>query len=234
YIPDFLDRVNAGQVRSVDIYSDHTTKINGQSTDGKSFSTTGPNPLPDKDLQLLKDKNVKVTFHSPSSNILGQALIWILPFLLLIGLWVWMSRRAQGQITGLMSIGRSRATTYSTEKPKTTFNDVAGHAGVKQEVTEVVDFLKQPGKFRDIGARIAGGHDKREQTLNQMLSEMDGFETTEGIVMMAATNRPDILDPALLRPGRFDRQIVVPLPEAEERLQILKVHAKDKRIAGDV
>ncbi|MBV8560455.1 MAG: ATP-dependent metallopeptidase FtsH/Yme1/Tma family protein, partial [Acidimicrobiia bacterium] len=314
YIPDFLDKVNAGQVKSIDAYYDHTTKITGETTDGKSFSTTGPNPLPDSDLNLFKEKGVKVTFHSPSSNILGQALIWILPFLLLIGLWVWMSRRAQGQITGLMSIGRSRAKTYSTEKPKTTFNDVAGYAGVKQEITEVVDFLKQPGKFRDIGARIpkgvllvgppgtgktliaravageagvpfmsitgsdfmemfvgvgaarvrdlfqtarkqapciifvdeidsigrkrgaglGGGHDEREQTLNQMLSEMDGFETTEGIVMMAATNRPDILDPALLRPGRFYRQIVVPLPEAEERLEILKVHAKDKRLSPDV
>src|SRR5438105_4233864 len=157
YIPDFLDRVNAGQVKSIDVYSDHTTRITGQTTDGKSFTTTGPNPLPDKDLDLLKQKTVKVAFHSPSSNILGQALIWILPFLLLIGLWVWMSRRAQGQITGLMSIGRSRAKTYSTEKPKTTFNDVAGYSGVKQEITEVVDFLKQPGKFRDIGARIPKG-----------------------------------------------------------------------------
>jgi cell division protease FtsH len=314
YIPDFLDRVNAGQVKSMDVYPDHTTHITGESTDGKKFTTTGPNPLPDKDLQLFKDKNVKVTFHNPSSNILGQALIWILPLLLLVGFWVWMSRRAQGQITGLMSIGRSRAKTYNTEKPKTTFNDVAGYSGVKQEITEVVDFLKQPGKFRDIGARIpkgvllvgppgtgktliaravageagvpfmsitgsdfmemfvgvgaarvrdlfqtarkqapciifvdeidsigrkrgaglGGGHDEREQTLNQMLSEMDGFETTEGIVMMAATNRPDILDPALLRPGRFDRQVVVPLPEAEERLEILKVHSKDKRVGADV
>jgi len=241
-------------------------------------------------------------------------LAWLIPAALFIGLLWWMSRRAQGQMTGLMSIGRSRAKTYSTEKPKTTFNDVAGYAGVKQEITEVVDFLKSPSKFRDIGARIpkgvllvgppgtgktliaravageagvpfmsitgsdfmemfvgvgaarvrdlfqtarkqapciifvdevdsigrkrgaglGGGHDEREQTLNQMLSEMDGFETTEGIVMMAATNRPDILDPALLRPGRFDRQIVVPLPEAEERLAILKVHCKDKRIAEDV
>jgi cell division protease FtsH len=314
YIPDFLDQVNNGQVKQIDVYEDHTTKINGEFKDGKSFTTTGPQPLPDKDLQLLKDKGVKVAFHSPSSNILGQALVWILPLLLLVGFWVWMSRRAQGQITGLMSIGRSRAKTYNTEKPKTTFNDVAGYAGVKQEITEVVDFLKQPGKFRDIGARIpkgvllvgppgtgktliaravageagvpfmsitgsdfmemfvgvgaarvrdlfqtarkqapciifvdeidsigrkrgaglGGGHDEREQTLNQMLSEMDGFETTEGIVMMAATNRPDILDPALLRPGRFDRQIVVPLPEAEERLEILKVHAKDKRVGADV
>src|SRR6266480_1364831 len=314
YIPDFLDRVNAGQVKQVDVYSDHTTKINGDFTDGKSFTTTGPNPLPDKDLELFRSKNVKVKFHSPSSNVLGQALIWILPILLLVGFWVWMSRRAQGQITGLMSIGRSRAKTYTTEKPKTTFNDVAGYAGVKQEITEVVDFLKSPGKFRDIGARIpkgvllvgppgtgktliaravageagvpfmsitgsdfmemfvgvgaarvrdlfqtarkqapciifvdeidsigrkrgaglGGGHDEREQTLNQMLSEMDGFETTEGIVMMAATNRPDILDPALLRPGRFDRQVVVPLPELDERLAILQVHCKHKRIARDV
>ncbi|MBV9041548.1 MAG: ATP-dependent zinc metalloprotease FtsH [Acidimicrobiia bacterium] len=315
YIPDFLDQVNASQVKQVDVYADsHTSKINGEFKDGKSFTTTGPNPLPDKDLQLLKDKGVKVTFHSPSSNLLGQALVWLLPILLLIGFWIWMSRRAQGQITGLMSIGRSRAKTYSTEKPKTTFNDVAGYTGVKQEITEVVDFLKQPGKFRDIGARIpkgvllvgppgtgktliaravageagvpfmsitgsdfmemfvgvgaarvrdlfqtarkqapciifvdeidsigrkrgaglGGGHDEREQTLNQMLSEMDGFETTEGIVMMAATNRPDILDPALLRPGRFDRQIVVPLPEAEERLEILRVHCKDKRLSSDV
>jgi cell division protease FtsH len=314
YIPDFLDRVNAGQVKQIDVYEDHTTKITGTTTDGKSFTTTGPSKLPDKDLELFRQKNVRVKFHPPSSNILGQALVWILPLLLLVGFWVWMSRRAQGQITGLMSIGRSRAKTYNTEKPKTTFNDVAGYSGVKQEITEVVDFLKSPGKFRDIGARIpkgvllvgppgtgktliaravageagvpfmsitgsdfmemfvgvgaarvrdlfqtarkqapciifvdeidsigrkrgaglGGGHDEREQTLNQMLSEMDGFETTEGIVMMAATNRPDILDPALLRPGRFDRQIVVPLPEAEERLAILRVHSKDKRIADDV
>src|SRR5437763_2433321 len=157
YIPEFLDRVHAGQVKQIDVYSDHTTKINGDFTDSKSFTTTGPNPLPDKDLELLRSKNVKVTFHSPSSNILGQALIWILPLLLLVGFWVWMSRRAQGQITGLMSIGRSRAKTYNTEKPKTTFNDVAGYSGVKQEITEVVDFLKSPGKFPDIGARIPNG-----------------------------------------------------------------------------
>jgi cell division protease FtsH len=217
-------------------------------------------------------------------------------------------------MAGIMSIGRSKAKVYTTEKPKTTFADVAGYEGVKQEIREVVDFLKTPGKFRDIGARIpkgvllvgppgtgktliaravageagvpfmsitgsdfmemfvgvgaarvrdlfqtarkqapciifvdevdsigrkrgaglGGGHDEREQTLNQMLSEMDGFESTEGVVMMAATNRPDILDPALLRPGRFDRQVVVPLPDLEERLPILQVHCKDKRIAPDV
>src|SRR5437764_250135 len=225
------------------------------------------------------------------------------------GTWL-VIRRAQGQMGSIMQIGRSKAKTYSTEKPGTTFADVAGYEGVKQEIKEVVDFLKTPQRFAAIGARIpkgvllvgppgtgktliaravageagvpflsvtgsdfmemfvgvgasrvrdlfqsarkmgraiifvdeidsigrkrgaglGGGHDEREQTLNQMLSEMDGFEATEGIVMMAATNRPDILDPALLRPGRFDRQVVVPLPELEERLAILAVHCKHKRI----
>ena len=214
----------------------------------------------------------------------------------------------------VMNIGRSRAKVYNTEKPKTTFADVAGYGPVKQEITEVVDFLKNPGKFKEIGARIpkgvllvgppgtgktliaravageagvpfvsvtgsdfmemfvgvgaarvrdlfqtarkqapaiifvdeidsigrkrgaglGGGHDEREQTLNQMLAEMDGFEATEGIVMMAATNRPDVLDPALLRPGRFDRQIMVPLPTQDERVAILKVHFRDKKISDDV
>ena len=233
---------------------------------------------------------------------------------LIIGFFVWMQRRAAGQMGNVMSIGRSRAKIYSADKPSTTFADVAGYEGVKQEIREVVDFLKMPEQFREIGARIpkgvllvgppgtgktliaravageagvpfmsvtgsdfmemfvgvgasrvrdlfqqarklgraiifvdeidsigrkrgaglGGGHDEREQTLNQMLSEMDGFEATEGIVMMAATNRPDILDPALLRPGRFDRQVVVPMPEFEERLAILKVHAQDKKLGPDV
>jgi cell division protease FtsH len=215
---------------------------------------------------------------------------------------------------GIMSIGKSKAKTYSSEHPPTTFADVAGYEGVKKEVTEVIDFLKHPERFAEIGARIpkgillvgppgtgktliaravageagvpflsvtgsdfmemfvgvgasrvrdlfntarkmgkaiifideidsigrkrgaglGGGHDEREQTLNQMLSEMDGFEVTTGIVMMAATNRPDILDPALLRPGRFDRQVVVPLPELEDRRQILDVHIRHKRIDPDV
>ena len=214
----------------------------------------------------------------------------------------------------VMNIGKSRAKVYNTEKPKTTFADVAGYGPVKQEISEVVDFLKNPGKFKEIGARIpkgvllvgppgtgktliaravageagvpfvsvtgsdfmemfvgvgaarvrdlfqtarkqapaiifvdeidsigrkrgaglGGGHDEREQTLNQMLAEMDGFEATEGIVMMAATNRPDVLDPALLRPGRFDRQIMVPLPTQDERRDILLVHFKDKKMSSDV
>jgi cell division protease FtsH len=309
----FRDRVAKGQVASVDITND-SSHIKGKTRDGKSFTTTGPAKIPDDDLALMREKGVKVNFHGPSSNILGSILVWVLPIGLILLFWWWMGRRAQGQMAGIMSIGRSRAKVYTTEKPKTTFADVAGYTGVKQEITEVVDFLKSPGKFHDIGARIpkgvllvgppgtgktliaravageagvpfmsitgsdfmemfvgvgaarvrdlfqtarkqapciifvdevdsigrkrgaglGGGHDEREQTLNQMLSEMDGFDTTEGVVMMAATNRPDILDPALLRPGRFDRQIVVPLPDLEERLPILAVHAKDKRMAPDV
>src|SRR6478752_3311141 len=239
---------------------------------------------------------------SPQPSIWGPLLQIILPILFVVGFLIWMQRRAQGQMSGIMSIGRSKAKTYNTERPATTFSDVAGYEGVKLEIREVVDFLKEPERFGEIGARIpkgvllvgppgtgktliaravageagvpflsvsgsdfmemfvgvgasrvrdlfqtarklgraiifvdeidsigrkrgaglGGGHDEREQTLNQMLSEMDGFEATEGIVMMAATNRPDILDAALLRPGRFDRQVVVPLPEFEERKAILQ------------
>ena len=238
----------------------------------------------------------------------------LLPVLLLILFFGWMMRRTQGQMRGIMSVGRSRAKTYSTERPGTTFEDIAGYEGVKKDVTEIVDFLKEPAKFVKVGAKVpkgvllvgppgtgktliaravageagvpflsvtgsdfmemfvgvgasrvrdlfqsarkmgkaiifvdeidsigrkrgaglGGGHDEREQTLNQMLSEMDGFEPTEGIVVMAATNRPDILDPALLRPGRFDRQVVVPLPELSDRVKILEVHAKNKQLAEDV
>jgi len=310
----FLDRVRAGEVASIDI-DNETSRISGEFKDGKGeFTTTAPATVPEQDIALLRERGVTTDYHPPSSNLIGSIIIWVLPISLLILFWVWMGRRAQGQMAGIMSIGRSKAKVYTTEKPKTTFADVAGYEGVKQEIREVVDFLKTPGKFRDIGARIpkgvllvgppgtgktliaravageagvpfmsitgsdfmemfvgvgaarvrdlfqtarkqapciifvdeldsigrkrgagmGGGHDEREQTLNQMLSEMDGFESTEGVVMMAATNRPDILDPALLRPGRFDRQILVPLPDLDERLPILEVHAKDKRMADDV
>jgi len=310
---EFLDKVRAGEVASID-FDNATARIEGELTNGERFTTTGPAVIPDADLALLREKGVKDDYSPPSSNIIGSIIIWVLPIGLLLLFWWWMGRRAQGQMAGIMSIGRSKAKVYTTEKPKTTFADVAGYNGVKQEINEVVDFLKAPGKFRDIGARIpkgvllvgppgtgktliaravageagvpfmsitgsdfmemfvgvgaarvrdlfqtarkqapciifvdevdsigrkrgaglGGGHDEREQTLNQMLSEMDGFETTEGVVMMAATNRPDILDPALLRPGRFDRQVVVPLPDLEERLPILEVHCKDKRLADDI
>ncbi len=307
-----LQRVRAGQVDEVQINTQSYT-ITGETETG-AFTTDGPPELPEADLQVLRENDVAIEYRTPQPNFFWSLIPFLLPVLLLVGFFVWMQRRAQGQMGSVMQIGRSKAKTYSSEKPGTTFADIAGYEGVKQEVTEVIDFLKNPGRFAAIGARIpkgvllvgppgtgktliaravageagvpflsvtgsdfmemfvgvgasrvrdlfqsarkmgraiifvdeidsigrkrgaglGGGHDEREQTLNQMLSEMDGFEATEGIVMMAATNRPDILDPALLRPGRFDRQVVVPLPESEERLAILGVHTKDKRIDADV
>ncbi|HMQ25453.1 MAG TPA: ATP-dependent zinc metalloprotease FtsH, partial [Acidimicrobiales bacterium] len=291
-------------------------KISGELDDGEKFTTTGPleGGIPEADLAAMREQGVEVEFKTPESGIFATLIPLLLPVALLIGFFWWMQRRAQGQMSGIMSIGRSKAKTYSTERPGTTFADVAGYDGVKQEITEVVDFLKHPERFGEIGARIpkgvllvgppgtgktliaravageagvpflsvtgsdfmemfvgvgasrvrdlfqsarkmgraiifvdeidsigrkrgaglGGGHDEREQTLNQMLSEMDGFEATEGIVMMAATNRPDILDAALLRPGRFDRQVTVPLPELSDRRAILDVHCKHKRISPDV
>ncbi|HVF73744.1 MAG TPA: ATP-dependent zinc metalloprotease FtsH [Acidimicrobiales bacterium] len=310
---ELIRTAGEGRVAKATVNND-SGRITGELRDGTRFAVNGPVPLPDGVEVVLREKVDKLEFERTTPSILGALLPYLLPIGLLIGFWVWMSRRAQGQMSGLMSIGRSKAKVYTTERPKTTFNDVAGYDGVKQEIREVVDFLKSPGRFKEIGARIpkgvllvgppgtgktllaravageagvpfmsvtgsdfmemfvgvgasrvrdlfqtarkqapaiifvdeidsigrkrgaglGGGHDEREQTLNQMLSEMDGFETTEGIVMMAATNRPDILDPALLRPGRFDRQIVVPLPDLEERLPILRVHCRDKRIGPDV
>jgi cell division protease FtsH len=313
-----IAKAKAGEVSAATINND-TGRITGTYKQGDKdvrYSVTGPHPIPDNVEQLLREKvpPEKLNFDNTQPNLIVSLIPFLLPMLLVIGLIVWMSRRAQGQMSGIMSIGRSKAKVYTTERPKTTFADVAGYAGVKLEINEVVDFLKSPGRFKEIGARIpkgvllvgppgtgktllaravageagvpfmsvtgsdfmemfvgvgasrvrdlfqtarkqapaiifvdeidsigrkrgaglGGGHDEREQTLNQMLSEMDGFETTEGIVMMAATNRPDILDPALLRPGRFDRQIVVPLPDLEERFPILEVHCKGKKMAADV
>jgi cell division protease FtsH len=305
----FIAEVSAGTVNSVEV-TNETGTIEGELLDGDLFTTKGPVELPAVDLELLRDRNVDVQFKTESSNPILNLLPLFLPFALIIGLFWWMQRRAQGQMSGIMSIGKSKAKTYTTERPDTGFNDVAGYEGVKQEITEIVDFLKEPERFTEIGARIpkgvllvgppgtgktliaravageagvpflsvtgsdfmemfvgvgasrvrdlfqtakklgsaiifideidsigrkrgaglGGGNDEREQTLNQMLAEMDGFEATEGIVMMAATNRPDVLDPALLRPGRFDRQVIVPLPEYSERLSILKVHAESKKV----
>jgi cell division protease FtsH len=306
-------QVGAGKVKTATV-DNASGRITGELANGKAYLSNGPAQLSYEDSQFFLGHGVKLEFHTPSSNPLLSFLPTLLFFALIAGFYLWMTRRAQGQMSGIMSIGRSRAKVYTTEKPKTTFADVAGYSGVKEEIKEVVDFLKAPQKFKEIGARIpkgvllvgppgtgktllaravageagvpfisvtgsdfmemfvgvgaarvrdlfgtarkqapaiifvdeidsigrkrgaglGGGHDEREQTLNQMLSEMDGFETTEGIVMMAATNRPDILDPALLRPGRFDRQIVVPLPDLEERLPILQVHCKDKKLSPDV
>ncbi|MFY8238456.1 MAG: ATP-dependent zinc metalloprotease FtsH, partial [Ilumatobacteraceae bacterium] len=281
---------------------------------GTKFSTTGAVALSDADETLLKQMGVDYDFKTPQPNWVTSLLPIILPFAFVIAFFVWMQRRAMGQAGSIMSVGRSKAKQYQADKPSTTFADVAGYDGVKLEIKEVVDFLRMPERFKEIGARVpkgillvgppgtgktlfaravageagvgflsvtgsdfmemfvgvgasrvrdlfqqarklgkaiifideidsigrkrgaglGGGHDEREQTLNQLLAEMDGFEATEGIVILAATNRPDILDNALLRPGRFDRQIIVPLPEFEERLAILKVHSRDKRMGPDV
>jgi len=312
---EFRERLDSGEIAEAEV--DNTTgRIKGVLDDeaGTEFVTDGPIERSQSDDELLRDNVPDLSFVTPTSNFFLELLPLLLFFAMIVGFFLFMQRRAQGQMSGIMSIGRSKAKTYSTERPGTTFEDVAGYEGVKQEITEVVDFLKHPDKFSEIGARIpkgillvgppgtgktliaravageagvpflsvtgsdfmemfvgvgasrvrdlfqsarkmgraiifideidsigrkrgaglGGGHDEREQTLNQMLAEMDGFEPTEGIVMMAATNRPDILDPALLRPGRFDRQVVVPLPELDDRRQILAVHVKGKAMDPDV
>ncbi|MEY4400575.1 MAG: ATP-dependent protease FtsH [Actinomycetota bacterium] len=310
---EFLDLVESGEVQTVTI-NNLNNQITGTLSDGREFVTTGSISLSDADEQLLKTKGVDYDYSTPTGNFFTNLIPILLPFFLIMGFFLWMQRRAMGQAGNIMSIGRSRAKPYQADKPSTTFADVAGYEGVKQEIREVVDFLRMPERFKEIGARVpkgvllvgppgtgktlfaravageagvgflsvtgsdfmemfvgvgasrvrdlfqqarklgraiifideidsigrkrgaglGGGHDEREQTLNQMLSEMDGFESSEGVVVMAATNRPDILDAALLRPGRFDRQIIVPLPEAEERLAILKVHSTGKRMGADV
>ena len=309
----FLQEVQAKEVSTAQI-SNGTGQITGKLSDGTSYQVQGPSPSLPNDVTEMRHAGVEVSFPPASTNLLSD----LLPYIFIIGIGAlfiyFIGRQTKGQMSGIMSIGRSKAKTFSSDRPSTTFEDVAGYAGVKQEISEVVDFLKTPARFKEIGAKIpkgvllvgppgtgktllaravageagvpfmsvsgsdfmemfvgvgasrvrdlfqtarkqapaivfvdeidsigrkrgaglGGGHDEREQTLNQMLSEMDGFDTSEGVVMIAATNRPDILDPALLRPGRFDRQIVVPLPDLEERLPILQVHCKGKRMSGNV
>ncbi len=309
----FVKSVSNNQIESA-VINNTTGIITGTLKNGTSFTVNGPLPEINTEVAQLQKNNVNLSFSNSSSSLLDSILSYAVLFLLFVGTIVWFNRRAQGQMSGIMSIGRSKAKLYSSERPRITFDDVAGYNGVKSEIKEVVDFLKSPMRFKAIGARtpkgillvgppgtgktllaravageagvpflsvsgsdfmemfvgvgasrvrdlfqtarkqapaiifvdeidsigrkrgagLGGGHDEREQTLNQMLSEMDGFDPAEGVVIMAATNRPDILDEALLRPGRFDRQIVVPLPDLEERLPILKVHCKGKKLSPDV
>jgi cell division protease FtsH len=310
----FQARVAANEVANVEIHQD-SGKVEGRLEDGSEFEVQGPpGGLPEADIRLLDAHDVDRNYAADEgSNPLGGILLYLLPFLGVIGLLVWMSRRTTSQLSGATAFMRSRARVTHAERPDTTFADIAGYDTVKQEIREVVEFLRDPAAFRAIGAKIpkgillvgppgtgktlfaravagearvpfisitgseflemfvgvgaarvrdlfatarsetpsivfvdeidaigrkrgtglGGGHDEREQTLNQLLAEMDGFETTEGIVILAATNRPDILDPALLRAGRFDRQVVIPLPTAAERAAILRVHSRGKRLAPD-
>ena len=308
---EFLKEVDDGRVVKVEIKGKN---IKGILSDGVNFYTYAPD---DPNLvEKLTSKNVSIS-ASPSEekmpSILGILLSWF-PMLLLIGVWIFFMRQMQGGKGGAMGFGRSKAKLMNQLKDKITFNNVAGIEEAKEEVEEVVEFLRDPKKFRRLGGKIpkgvlvvgppgtgktllaraiageadvpfftisgsdfvemfvgvgasrvrdmfdqgkkhspciifideidavgrsrgaglGGGNDEREQTLNQLLVEMDGFDTNEGVIIIAATNRPDVLDPALLRPGRFDRQVVVPNPDIIGREKILKVHVKKVSVGPDV
>ncbi|MDJ0949882.1 MAG: ATP-dependent zinc metalloprotease FtsH [Alphaproteobacteria bacterium] len=308
---DFLMEVDGGRVMDVTIQGQYVT---GQYEDGTRFRTYAPAGT---DLVApLTENGVRVkAAPEPKPGFLSSLLISALPFLLLIGFWVFMMRRMQGGGPGgIMGFGKSKARLLTEDSRRVTFEDVAGIDEAKQELEEIVEFLRDPQRFTSLGGRIpkgallvgppgtgktllaraiageanvpfltisgsdfvemfvgvgasrvrdmfeqakknapcivfideidavgrsrgaglGGGHDEREQTLNQLLVEMDGFEATEGVILLAATNRPDVLDPALLRPGRFDRQVVVPNPDVIGREQILKVHMREVAIGSDV
>ncbi|MCK7593271.1 ATP-dependent zinc metalloprotease FtsH [Pseudomarimonas salicorniae] len=311
---EFIAQVRSDAVSRVRIEEDRVT-ITGERRDGSKFTTINPG-----DDYLVNDLlNHKVQIEQappPSGPSLTYILINLLPYLIFIGIFIFFMRQLQsgGGGRGAMSFGRSRAKMLAEDQVKVTFADVAGCDEAKQEVSELVEFLRDPGKFQKLGGKIprgvlmvgspgtgktllakaiageakvpffsisgsdfvemfvgvgasrvrdmfeqakkhapciifideidavgrhrgaglGGGHDEREQTLNQLLVEMDGFEGSEGIIVIAATNRPDVLDPALLRPGRFDRQVVVPLPDVRGREQILKVHMRKVPLADNV
>ncbi len=313
---EFLNNVRNGKVGEVHIQSnDSGNKISGRGVDGSDFQTFGP-PDPRLIDDLIENK-VDITAEPPAErSVLVDLILGVAPILLLIGVWVYFMRQMQGGGAGrgAMSFGKSRAKLQGEDQVKVTFDDVAGIEEAKEEVGELVEFLRNPGKFQKLGGHIprgvlmlgspgtgktllaraiageakvpffsisgsdfvemfvgvgasrvrdmfdqakkhapciifideidavgrhrgaglGGGHDEREQTLNQLLVEMDGFEGGEGVIVIAATNRPDVLDPALLRPGRFDRQVVIPLPDIRGREAILKVHLRKVPLDDDV
>jgi cell division protease FtsH len=320
----FVKDVAAHAVKTATIPSagsaNSNVTVTGTLTNGKDYQTVAPYIAPGSPVATsLQSAGVNTTYAAGGSSFLSEfllLLLWVvLPIVVVVWLFRRMARTTGTSLQGVMGVGRSRAKVFDAEKPSTKFSDVAGYDGVKEEVTEVVDFLKNPDRYRlagamaprgvlmigppgtgktliaravageagvpffsvagssfvemfvgvgaarvrdlfaearkaapaiifvdeidAIGQRRAGSgavvaNDEREQTLNQLLSEMDGFDVSEGIVVLGATNRPEVLDPALLRPGRFDRQITIPLPTLAEREAILAVHCRDKKLGPDV
>ena len=307
---DLLKKVDDGGVKSAIISGE---MVEARDAAGKVFLSVTPANQDDL-VKRLEAKNASIEVKRPNQMTIWTVLINSLPILLLIGAWIFVMRQMQGGARGAMGFGRSKARLLTENKNRVTFEDVAGVDEAKEELQEIVDFLKDPGKFQKLGGKIpkgalligppgtgktllaraiageagvpfftisgsdfvemfvgvgasrvrdmfeqakknapciifideidavgrhrgaglGGGNDEREQTLNQLLVEMDGFEANEGIILVAATNRPDVLDPALLRPGRFDRQVVVPNPDLNGREKILRVHMRNVPLAADV
>ena len=307
---EFFDKVNSGTVKSLTYAGGY---ISGKETSGNSFESYVP--LTDSDLEKLRAKGVDMTFRpQQSDSFLSNAVISWLPLVLLFGVWLFFMRQMQAGSGKAMGFGKSKAKLLTEKHGRVTFDDVAGVDEAKDDLQEIVEFLKDPQKFQKLGGKIprgallvgppgtgktllaraiageagvpfftisgsdfvemfvgvgasrvrdmfeqakknspciifideidavgrhrgaglGGGNDEREQTLNQLLVEMDGFEANEGVIIVAATNRPDVLDPALLRPGRFDRQITVGNPDVKGREQILLVHMRNVPLAPDI
>src|SRR3989449_325539 len=229
----FMEELNAGNISSVEIAE--RQKVRGafqrpvvvKRQTVERFNVLLPFEADDKWVEALSTKGVDVRARE-SGQSFGVVLLTFLPYLLIFGLVIFMLRQMQQGGNRAFAFGKSKAKLLAGDTPKVTFADVAGCDEAKQEIDEI----DAVGRHR--GAGLGGGHDEREQTLNQLLVEMDGFESNDGVILLAATNRPDILDPALLRPGRFDRQIIVDMPDLKGREQILRVHVRKIPMAAGV